>query len=67
MEGTAAWGHTIATLLHAQRYPFVAFDTRPERVGFGSRDPGQNVLYGDIADPESCWRLHKPSGPRWWL
>lgn len=44
-------GHTIATLLHASDIPFVAFDTRPERVAQG-RAIGQNVLYGDIADPE---------------
>jgi glutathione-regulated potassium-efflux system protein KefB len=50
-------GHTIATLLQASGIPFIAFDTHPERVAQG-RAAGQNVLYGDIADPELLAAAH---------
>jgi len=50
-------GHTIATLLQASGIPFVAFDTDPERVAQG-RSIGQDVLYGDISDPELLAAVH---------
>jgi glutathione-regulated potassium-efflux system protein KefB len=50
-------GHTIATLLQSSGIPFVAFDTDPERVAQG-RSIGQDVLYGDVSDPELLAAVH---------
>jgi glutathione-regulated potassium-efflux system protein KefB len=50
-------GHTIATLLQSSGIPFVAFDTDPERVAQG-RSIGQEVLYGDVSDPELLAAVH---------
>jgi hypothetical protein len=50
-------GHTVAMLLHASGVPFAAFDTDPERVAQG-RAAGQQVLYGDISDPELLAAAH---------
>jgi glutathione-regulated potassium-efflux system protein KefB len=50
-------GHTIATLLQASGIPFVAFDTDPDRVAQGQAAE-QNVLYGDISDPELLAAAH---------
>jgi len=50
-------GHTIATLLKTSGIPFVAFDTRPERVAQG-RSAGDNVFYGDISDPDLLVAAH---------
>ena len=55
--GYGRMGHTIATLLQASGIPFVAYDTKPERVKQGRAD-GHAVLYGDISDPALLAAAH---------
>jgi len=50
-------GHTVATLLQSSGVPFIAFDTRPERVAEG-QSRGHTVLYGDISDPDLLAAAH---------
>ena len=49
--GYGRMGHTVATLLQTSGIPYVAFDTNPQRVAQG-RAHNQQVVYGDISDPE---------------
>lgn len=44
-------GHTIAVLLQTRGVAYMAFDTDLKRVEQGKAD-GNQVLYGDISDPE---------------
>ncbi len=50
-------GHTVATLLHANDIPFIAFDTNPSLVAHGMAD-GFPVYYGDIGDPALLTAAH---------
>ncbi len=55
-------GHTVAVLLHSKGIPFVAFDTKSERVAQGRKD-GFQVFYGDIADPDMLATIHIDQAP----
>lgn len=50
-------GHTVATLLHANGIPFIAFDTNPAHVARGMAD-NFPVYYGDIGDPALLTAAH---------
>lgn len=55
-------GHTIAVLLQNSGIPCVAFDVDPKRVAQGRAD-GNQVLYGDISDPELMVAIHVERTP----
>jgi len=55
-------GHTIAVLLQSSGIPCVAFDVDPKRVAQGRAD-GNQVLYGDISDPELMVAIHVERTP----
>jgi len=57
LGGYGRVGHAVATLLHGSGIPFIAFDTRLERVNQGQED-GFPVYFGDIGDLELIAAAH---------